>query len=235
MVVRAADRRALLAATPLFQDLDPKQLDEIARVAHSKQLVRHEELFHKGDEGAEIFVVVEGKLKVLTTSIHGDEIVFSILGRGDVFGEIALFAGTPRTATIVAIEACDLLAVHRRDLFALLTAYPKSALSLLRVLAARLIRLSELVEDTQFLSLTSRLAKTLSALATDYGEQTDAGMRVDLRLSQGEWGNLLGVTRESINKQIRIWTTQGILSADHGYIVIHRPDELEKIAGEHLF
>jgi len=235
-VVRCAeDERALLAATPLFQDLEPKQLDGLVRVAHHKQLARHQELFHKGDEGADIFVVLEGKLKALATSIQGEEIVFNILGRGDVFGEIALFAGTPRTATVIAIEACELLAVHRRELFALLAAHPKSALSLLRVLAARLTRLSERVEDTHFLSLTSRLAKKLSALAADYGEQTAAGVRVDLKLSQEEWGNLVGVTRESINKQIRTWTTQGILSADRGYIVIHHPDELEKIAGEHFF
>ena len=75
----------------------------------------------------------------------------------------------------------------------------------------------------------------LSALAADYGEQTAAGVRVDLKLSQEEWGDLVGVTRESINKQIRTWTTQGLLSTDRGYIIIHRPDELEKIAEEHFF
>jgi CRP-like cAMP-binding protein len=230
----AADRRALLAATPLFRDLEPKQLDDLARVARRKQLARHEELFHKGDEGAELFVVVEGKLKALTTSLEGDDIVFNILGRGDAFGEIALFAGTPRTATIVAIEACELLAVDRRELFALLKSHPNAALSLLRVLAARLTSLSERVEDTQFLSLSARLAKKLSALAADYGAQTEAGVRVDLKLSQEEWGDLVGVTRESINKQIRTWTTQGLLSTDRGYIVIHRPDELEKLAEAHF-
>jgi CRP-like cAMP-binding protein len=235
MVGVAADRRALLAATPLFRDLEPKQLEDLARVARRKQLARHEELFHKGDEGAELFVVVEGKLKALTTSLEGDDIVFSILGRGDAFGEIALFSGTPRTATIVAIEACELLAVDRRELFGLLKSHPNAALSLLRVLAERLTSLSERVEDTQFLSLSTRLAKKLSALAADYGEQTAAGVRVDLKLSQEEWGDLVGVTRESINKQIRTWTAQGLLSTDRGYIVIHRPDELEKIAEEHFF
>jgi CRP-like cAMP-binding protein len=231
----AADRRALLATTQLFRDLAPGQLDEIVRFARTKQLARHDELFHKGDEGVEMFVVVEGKLKVLTTSVQADEIVFSILSAGDVFGEISLFAGTPRTATIIALEPCELLAIHRRELFALLERHPKTALFLLCVVAARLVRLSELVEDTHFLSLPLRLAKKLSSLAADYGQETEAGIRVDLKLSQEEWGNLVGVSRESINKQLRRWTTQGLVSTDHGYIVIHRPDEFEKIAGEHLF
>jgi CRP-like cAMP-binding protein len=118
---------------------------------------------------------------------------------------------------------------------ALLRRHPEAAIGLLRVLALRLKRVSELVEDTLFLNLPIRLAKKLLALDRIYGRDTEAGRRVDLKLSQEEWGDLVGTTRESINKQMRAWTEQGLISVDRGYIVLHRSDELEKLAAAAIF
>jgi CRP-like cAMP-binding protein len=224
------EKRRLLAESSLFQDLAPRELDGVAAVTRTKELAKREELFHKGDEGSEIYVVASGKLKALTTSLDGDDVVFSIMGVGDVFGEIALFAGTVRTATVAAIEPCRLLAIGRRDLVSFLKAHPEASIRLLNVLALRMKRVSELVEDTLFLNLPLRLAKKLLALASVYGEKTRSGVRVDLKLSQEEWGDLVGATRESINKQVREWTEGGIISVDRGYIVIHRADELEHLS-----
>jgi CRP-like cAMP-binding protein len=227
----AEAKRELLAKGSLFSGLTPDQLDEIVAASRSLRLVKRDALFHKGDAGSQVYVVVSGKLKALTTSQEGDDVVFSILGPGEVFGEIALLGETPRTATVVAIERCELLVIDRRDFLALLKRHPDAAIRLLRLLAVRVKRVSEFVEDTLFLNLPVRLAKKLLALAQVYGEQTPAGLRVDLELSQEEWGDLVGATRESINKQVRVWTEEGIVSVDHGYVVIHRPDELEKLAG----
>jgi CRP-like cAMP-binding protein len=231
----AEDKRRLLERGSLFAGLAPAQLAEIAAAARSQNLAKREELFHKGDEGSQVYLVASGRLKVLTTSVEGDDVVFSILGPGEVFGEIALLGGTPRTATVVAIEACELLVIDRRDFLALLRRHPDAVISLLSVLAMRLKRLSELLEDTLFLNLPIRLAKKLLALDRTYGRDTEAGRRVDLKLSQEEWGDLVGATRESINKQVRAWVEQGLMSVDQGYIVIHRPDELEKLAGTAIF
>ena len=224
-------KRELLAKDSLFSGLTADQLDELVAASRSLRLVKRDELFHKGDAGSQVYVVVSGKLKALTTSLEGDDVVFSILGPGEVFGEIALLGETPRTATVVAIERCELMVIDRRDFLALLKRHPDAAIRLLQLLAVRVKRVSELVEDTLFLNLPVRLAKKLLALARVYGEQTPAGLRVDLKLSQEEWGDLVGATRESINKRVRVWTDEGIVSVDHGYIVIHRPDELEKLAG----
>ena len=104
-------------------------------------------------------------------------------------------------------------------------------IKLLEVLAQRMKRVSELVEDTLFLNLPLRLAKKLLSLSKAYGQPHDQGLRLDLDLSQEEWGDLVGTTRESINKQIRDCTDAGILSVDHGYIVIQNRRELERLAG----
>jgi CRP-like cAMP-binding protein len=224
-------KRELLANVPLFQGLGYKELDALIPVTRTVSLTKREELFHKGDPGAQVYVVIRGKLKVLTTSEGGDDVVFSILGPGEVFGEIALLGGTPRTATVIAIDPCELLIIDRRDFLSFLRGHPDVAINLLEVLAQRMKRVSEFVEDTLFLNLPLRLAKKLVSLSRAYGQPHAQGLRLDLKLSQEEWGDLVGTTRESVNKQLRAWTEEGLITIDHGYIVIHDGCELEKLAG----
>jgi len=229
--LQADQKRELLANVPLFQGLGPKELDALIPVARTVSLKTREELFHKGDEGAQAYVVIRGKLKALTTSEDGDDVVFSILGPGEVFGEIALLGGTPRTATVTAIDPCELLIIDRRDFISFLRGHPGVAINLLDVLAQRMKRVSELVEDTLFLNLPLRLAKKLVSLSQAYGRPHEQGLRLDLNLSQEEWGDLVGTTRESINKLLRAWTEEGLITVDHGYIIIRDRRELEKLAG----
>ncbi len=222
----------LLARASLFAGLSEPEIEGLIEVTRPRLLKPREELFHKGDEGSEIFLVVRGTVKVLTTSDEGDDVVFSILSQGEVFGEVALLASPVRTATVTAITECQLLAIHRRDFLDFLKRHPEAAIKLLIVLAERLKHVSELVEDTLFLNLPVRLAKKLVHLASIYGDEVDGGdVRINLKLSQEEWGDLVGATRESINKQMRVWSEQGIVSRDAGYILIHRPASLEKLAG----
>ena len=229
--LQADQKRELLANVPLFQGLGSKELDALIPVARTVSLRKREELFHKGDEGAQVYVVIRGKLKALTTSEGGDDVVFSILGPGEVLGEIALLGGTPRTATVTAIDPSELLIIDRRDFLSFLRGHPDVAINLLDVLAQRMKRVSELVEDTLFLNLPLRLAKKLVSLSKAYGQPHAQGLRLDLNLSQEEWGDLVGTTRVSINKQLRAWTEEGLITIDRGYIVIRDNRELEKLAG----
>ena len=108
---------------------------------------------------------------------------------------------------------------------------PDVAVKLLSVLAMRLKRVSELVEDTLFLNLPVRLAKKLLSLGRIYGKSTPDGFHINLKLSQEEWGDLVGATRESINKQMRQWADAKIVQMDKGYVVILNSVDLEKLAG----
>ena len=226
------EKRKLLARAPLFAGLTEREIDALIEVTRPHSLKPREELFHKGDEGSEVYLVVRGTLKALTTSVDGDDVVFSILSQGELFGEIA-FLGTPRrTATVTAITESELLAIDRRDFLAFLKGHPDASIKLLSVLAERLKHVSELVEDTLFLNLPVRLAKKLVHYASIYGDEVEGGdIRINLKLSQEEWGDLVGATRESINKQMRAWTEQGLLSAEGGFVMIHRPELLEQLAG----
>jgi CRP-like cAMP-binding protein len=228
--VSAEVKRRLLARTPLFAGLAEGDLDALVAVARTVVLRARQDLFHKGDDGTQIYVVARGKLKALTTSAEGDDVVFNIHGPGEMLGEVALLTGLPRTATIAAIEDSELLVIERGDFLACLRRDPEVAVRLLGVLAERLRRLSEMVEDTLFLNLPVRLAKKLAAFAATDGEKTAEGVRIQLRLSQEEWGDLVGATRESVNKQMRAWADEGLIRLDRGYVTIRRPEQLEDLA-----
>ncbi|MCH2169226.1 Crp/Fnr family transcriptional regulator [Myxococcota bacterium] len=227
-------KREILAGVGLFGGLSDQDLEGIAAVTTTRKLSSREELFHKGDQGSQVYVVCTGRLKILTTSMDGDNVVFNTVGPGEVIGEMALITGAPRNATVTAVEPCELLVIDRRDFLAFVRSHPDTAIQLLVILANRLRGVSELVEDTLFLNLPPRLAKKLTSYAERYGESTPQGIRIDLKLSQEEWGDLVGTTRESINKQMRTWASDGLISVERGYVIIHRMEEMERIANQIL-
>jgi len=226
-----ARRRQLVERVPLFARLAPAQLDTLTSVTTTRRLAAREELFHKGDPAAQVYVVASGRLKVATTSTRGDDVTFNLLGEGEVVGELPLLTGGRRTGTVSALEPSELLVLERRDFLRFLREQPEAASALLVVLAERLVRISEFVEDTIFLKLPARLAKKLLHLAESYGEEGQDGTLLQLRLSQGELADLVGASRESINKQIRAWTEEGVVRMERGSITILRRATLEQLAG----
>lgn len=226
-----AQKCQILSKVPLFESLAEIDLEAIASVAITRSIDAREELFHKGDGGSQIYVVASGQLKVITTSSEGDDLMFCIVDPGEVIGEIGLLADRPRTATVAAIKQSDLIVINRRDFAALLRTRPEVAFELLTVLARRLARVSEFVEDTHFLNLPVRLAKKLIDFANVHGERVGRdSVLIDVKLSQEEWGDLVGTTRESVNKQFRAWGSKGLISLEKGKVVIHKLDEIEKLA-----
>ncbi len=228
----ATARREILARVPAFAGLDPRQLDDLAEVTHTRRLAPKEELCHKGDEGTQVWVIVKGRLRAVTSSVEGGDVQFTIMNPGEVCGELALFAGGERTATMTAVDDVELLSLDRRDFIPFLKRNPEAAIHLLGVLAERVRRLSEQMEDTVFLGLPARLAKKLLSLADQYGEPADdGGVRIEMRLSQQELGTMVGTSRESVNKQMRAWEDAGIVRSQRGVITLLSESELEAVAG----
>lgn len=224
-------RRALIERVPLFARLAPEQLDALTAGTTTKRLGAREQLFHKGDPAAQVYVVASGRLKVTVTSGEGDEVVLNLLDAGEVVGELPLLVGGQRTASVMALEPSELVVLERREFLRFLREHPEAAVELLAVLAERVVRLSDYVEDTVFLGVAARIAKKLLLLAEQFGEDVDEGVHVSLRLSQGELANFVGTTRETVNKQIRAWSDADIVHMEAGSITIRRRDELERLAG----
>jgi CRP-like cAMP-binding protein len=158
-------------------------------------------------------------------------LVYALMDRGDVIGEIAVLDRQPRSATVVAIEPCEVVVLHQRDLFAFLEEHPSAAIQMARVLAMRIRRLSEVLADHRLLALSTRLAKKLIALALDHGNETPEGVEIDLPLAQHELADMVGSSRESVNKQLREWVSLGLVHVEARRIKLFKPSDLESMAG----
>ena len=217
----------LLRRVPLLQSLSDAELKTIANLSTRRRVRARETVVQQSEPGNELFVLMSGHLKVVSTDPEGRDAGLNVMGPGEVFGEVALLDGGPRSATIVALEPCELLVIRREHWLRFLRESPDTAVQLLGVLAARLRKLTERTEDIAFLRVGERLAKTLAALASTYGEkQPDGSIRLALKMSQQEMGDLVGATRESANKQIRAWEQEGLVKQDHGHLIILDIDAL---------
>ena len=224
------DRRELLRNVSLFSSLDERELDRLIQATTTRRLASKEVLFRKGDPGNQLFGVLTGSLKVTGVGTDGKDVVFRLMRPGEVVGEIALLDGEPRSATVAAVEATSLVTLHRRDFVPFLEQHPRAAIRLAAVMAERVRRLSERAEDRQTMSLPARLAKRLLALAVEHGVRPVVGGPVEIRLSQQDLADLVGTTRESVNKQLRIWEDGGIVSLGRGRTVLKQPKLLAEIA-----
>ena len=137
------DRKAVLSQLQLFAGLGERELGEIAQITRRRRLRSGEVLFHKGDEGGDVYVIVSGRMKAFATGPEGDDVVFRYMGAGEVVGELGAFVEGKRSASNVAVEDCELLMIQRRELIPLLRRQPEIALRLLGALATRMILLSE--------------------------------------------------------------------------------------------
>ena len=224
------EKRDLLASSHLFRNIDKSDLEQLAKYTKLKSFKNREVICRRGDLGTQMYLIANGRVTLHTDSDEGKELGFGFLNKGDVFGEIALFDGGVRTATVKAIEKTELLVIERRDFLPFLEKTPRAALQLLSTMAARLRSTDEHFEDIFFRNLPGRLAKKFLGLAESYGRETDKGIEIDLKLSQGEIGKLTGATRESINKQMRAWEADGLIDCTKGFITIKDPEKLEELS-----
>lgn len=223
-------KRELLARSILFNQLPAEDLDQLARYAKNRTVAPREVIFHKAEPGNQLCAILSGQVKLTTVSSEGKEMVLGMLGRGEFFGEISLLDGEARTATVTAMVPTELLVIERRDFIPFLERNPKVAIRLLGTLALRLRLTNELFEDTLFRNLSTRLAKRLLLLADSHGEADNGGTRITLKLSQTELGNMVGTSRESVNKQLRAWEEEGLIACKKGYITLLTPHILESLA-----
>jgi CRP/FNR family cyclic AMP-dependent transcriptional regulator len=230
LVLSPSQKRELLARQDLFRKLSDRELDDLVQAVQVRRVEARATLCHKGDPGNQLFLIVDGVLKAQTTSASGDDIVFSIMGPGEMFGELALLRGGKRTASVIAIRDCALIVIDRRELFPFLRRNPDAALKLLEVLAGRVERLTAKVEDKTFLNLPQRLAKCLFELAERWGKKTPEGLYIEQRFGQAELGDLVATTRESINKQMKLWEKEGVVRMRGGYVTILDGNALQRIS-----
>ena len=222
---RNFDKREILSTHPLFGQLGPEAIDRLTSYAHTKTFAAGATIFARGDPGDGLFAVLAGTVRISNRSVDGKDAVFNLNQPGEVFGEIALLDGGQRTADAQALTECTLMLVDRRDFIPLLAARPELAMKLIEILCARLRHTSEQIEDMLFLDLPARLAKTLLWLAANTASRR-------ITITQREIGQIVGMTRESANKQLREWEERKWVRLERGKILVLDAEALAKVAEE---
>jgi CRP-like cAMP-binding protein len=227
---RDCEKQQLLAGLDLFSKLRSDELRRLATYARWSTYPATRVLFRKGDPGSRMMVVRHGRVKACTHSEEGKELMIAMFRPGEVFGEIALLDGADRTADIVAIEDCELLTLDRRDFIPFLLEHPEAAVTMLEVLARRVRRTTKLLEDVAFYDGPIRLARRLVHLAEVVGVEVEEGVRLDMPLSQQQLGNMVGMTRETINKQLKQWREEALITWVRSIYTITDLAALKKIS-----
>ncbi len=223
------DRRELLGSVSIFSSLNADELDQLLAATTTKRLEPKQTLFRKGDPGNQLYGILSGSLKIMTTGTDGKDVMFNLMGPGEVLGEIALLDSEKRSATVVAVEKTELLTLDRRELIPFLERHPRATIGLASVLAARVRRLSERTQDRQTMPLPGRIAKRLLSLSEQHGKRPIVGGPVEVRLPQQDLADLVGTTRESVNKQLRAWEDAGIVELGRGRVVLKQPEALDAV------
>jgi CRP-like cAMP-binding protein len=217
---------AVLQKVPLFSQLAPADLQRVVEVARERSYPKNSVILFEDDPGDALYVVATGQVKVVLIGEDGREVILSVLGEGEFFGEMALIDDEPRSAHVIAMEDSTLIVLRREDFQGILIHAPGIALALLRELSRRLRRVDEKVGSLVLLDVHGRVAQLLLDLA----DETD-GQRIIRRLTHHTIAQMIGSSRETVSRTMREFVDKGLIDVSRKDIVIRDRGTLEQAAG----
>ena len=220
----------VLAAAGLFRGVGPEAAEALAQSLTESDYSRGETVFVEGEQGDTLFIVLSGKVKIGRRAADGRENMLSVMGPSDMFGELSLFDPGPRTATATVLTDARLASLAHSSLRPWLSDRPEIAEQLLRVLARRLRRTNDALADLIFTDVPGRVAKALLGLAERFGTQEGDGVRVHHDLTQEELAQLVGASRETVNKALADFVHRGWIQLQGKSVVILDEDRLRRRA-----
>jgi len=222
----SSSKLSVLRKHPYFADLEPEAFEQLCRYAKHTTLKRGATIFSRGDPGTNLIAVISGTVKISISSPDGRNAILNLIGAGEIFGEIALLDGQPRTADATANSNCEIFTIDRREFIPFVRSQPTVAMKLIELLCGRLRWTSDQVEQVILQNLPGRLASALLRLS-DKNKHAPEGRTISI--TQQEISEMVGMTRESINKQLRAWAARGWVRLEHGAIVVLKPDALQTL------
>src|ERR1700730_305898 len=221
------NKLAMLRKHPIFCDLESEAFDQLCRYAKHLTLKRGATICSKGDPGNSLFAVISGTVKMSISSPDGRSAIFNLIGAGEVFGEIAVLDGQARTADCTANTNCELYVIDRREFLPFVRSQPALAMKFIELLCTRLRWTSDQVEQVILQNLPGRLASALIRLTRKH-KLSPADKTI--AVTQQEISEMVGMTRESINKQLRVWAARKWVRLEHGAIVVLDAESLRELA-----
>jgi CRP/FNR family transcriptional regulator, cyclic AMP receptor protein len=223
----SSNKLAVLRQHPIFRELESEAIDQLCRYAKHATLKRGTMIFCRGDPGNSLYAVISGTVKMSISSPDGRSAIFNLVGPGEIFGEIAVLDGRARTADATANTNCEVFIIDRREFIPFVRSQPTLALKFIELLCGRLRWTSDQVEQIILQNLPGRLASALIRLSEKH--KTDPAAKT-IAITQQEISEMVGMTRESINKQLRAWEEKNWVRLEHGAIVVLNADPLRQLA-----
>jgi CRP/FNR family transcriptional regulator, cyclic AMP receptor protein len=214
----ALNIHTLIERNSLFRGLAAPTIERIAALASRRSYKSGAVVFMHGDPGDSLYAVVTGRVRISASTPAGKEIFLNVMQPGDAFGEIALLDGAPRTAAATVLAPTDLMIIRRDHFLSLLQREPMLAVHLIELLCKRMRRTSQQMEDASFLSAPARLAKHLLSLASTHGRPAPGGVQV--KISQQELAQFLGLSRQIVNKHLQTWKRKGWIAVSRGNVLL---------------
>jgi CRP/FNR family cyclic AMP-dependent transcriptional regulator len=222
----ANGKLAVLRKHPIFCDLDAEAFDQLCRYAKHITLKRGAAIFSKGDPGNSMIAVISGTVKISVSSAEGRSAILNLIGPGEIFGEMSVLDGQARSADATANTSCELFVIDRREFLPFVRSQPALAMKFIELLCTRLRWTSDQVEQVILQNLPGRLASALIRL-TEKHKLSPAGRTISV--TQQEISEMVGMTRESINKQLRVWAARKWVRLEHGAIVVLDAEPLQAL------
>jgi CRP/FNR family cyclic AMP-dependent transcriptional regulator len=223
-----SNKLAVLRKHPIFCDLDPEAFEQLCRYAKHATLKRGATIFSRGDPGNSLIAVISGTVKISISSPDGRSAILNLIGSGEIFGEVAVLDGQARTADAIANTNCEIFVIDRREFLPFVRSQPALAMKFIELLCTRLRWTSDQVEQVILQDLPGRLASALIRL-TERHKAVQGGRSI--AVTQQEISEMVGMSRESINKQLRAWAARNWVRLEHGAIVVLDVESLQELAG----
>ncbi|MDQ2816919.1 MAG: Crp/Fnr family transcriptional regulator [Candidatus Eremiobacteraeota bacterium] len=220
---------AVLKRVPLFAEFSDADTAAMAALMQTRKFSKHAVLVYEGDPGDTLFVVIHGNVAVTRISNDGKETILSILKDGDFFGEMGVLDASPRSATIKALGEAHVAVLAREDFLHLLSKSPQMGVSLVLALSARLRATNQAMQAAAYQDIRTRLASLLVNLEKNFGEKTEAGTRLTLRLTNQEMANMVGTTRETVNRMLNRFWDEKLIDMKTANIVITDCERLQTL------
>ncbi|HLB26419.1 MAG TPA: Crp/Fnr family transcriptional regulator [Dehalococcoidia bacterium] len=218
----------LLERVPFLAALTVGDREALADAVKRRRFARGHTIFAKDDPGDALYIIEDGSVRIYLPSPQGADLTLAVLGAGEFFGHLALLDGGARSASATALRETSALALDRSDFVALLQSRPQAAMAVLASVTQRLRETNETAGDLVFLNVGGRLAKKLLDLAAGHGVRRPDGILLDVPLTQEELANMLGVTRESVNRHLSSLRRQGAVSREGRRFLIRDVEALRR-------
>lgn len=219
---------ATVRKAPLFAALDDADAEALLASMTRTKIARGQELFHEGEQGDTLYVITAGKIKLGHRSPDGRENLLSILGEGEMLGELSLFDPGPRTTTGTAVADTELVDLAHGAITEFLGTRPEVAMTMLSALAARLHRTNEALGDLVFTDVPGRVAKVLLDLSLRFGCTVEDGTLVAHDLTQEELAQMIGASRETVNKALADFSSRGWIKLEARAVTLIDTERLQR-------